>query len=77
MINYDSKLSDDCVDRPQQTPFHTHVDERGRLIKCYHETKAVFLSLSFWAGVTLSFPLEHWLWEKVWPFKVIAIWMGL
>jgi hypothetical protein len=56
---------------------HTHKTEQGLLVKCYHSTKAVFLSGSFWIGVTLSFPIEHFLWTKVWPFKLISHWMGL
>lgn len=56
---------------------HTHVDKNGFLVDCYHSTKNVILSGSFWLGVTLSFPLEHFLWEKVWPFSAITAWMGL
>ena len=57
--------------------FHTHVDERGALVKCYHETKSILLSFSFWLGVTLSFPLEHFIWEKVWPFYMLTELLGL
>lgn len=57
--------------------YHTHIDERGFVHKCYHKTKATFLDLSFWIGVTLSFPLEHFIWEKVPGFSHITAWLGL
>jgi len=55
---------------------HTHVDDRGFVVKCYHETKSMLLSVSFYVGITLTFPIEHWLWEHT-PLKYIAEWMGL
>ena len=57
--------------------FHTHPNEEGFLVKCYHQSKSVLLSGAFWFGVTISFPLEHFIWEKVWPFKMITHWLGL
>jgi hypothetical protein len=51
--------------------FHTHVDEHGILVKCYHECKNTLAQASFWIGVTVSFPIEHFIWEHVWPFKLI------
>lgn len=56
---------------------HFHKDENGLLVRCYHKSKDILLSGSFWVGVTLSFPIEHFLWERVWPFRVISEWMGL
>lgn len=56
---------------------HTHVDEQGVLVKCYHDTKNLLLSANFWIGMTLGFPFEHFLWEKVWPFSALAHWVGL
>lgn len=60
-----------------KNPFHTHVDEVGRVVKCYHETKSILTSGSFWLGITFSFPLEHFLYEKVWPFTLITQFLGL
>ena len=54
------------------TKFHTHINEQGLLIKCYHQCKIVFFNWQFWAGLTMGFPLEHLLWEKVWPFNMIT-----
>lgn len=54
-----------------------HVDERGFVTKCYHECKNVLWNASFWIGMTIGFPLEHFLYEKVWPFKLITEAMGL
>lgn len=60
---------------------HTHRDRRGRLIECYHKCRHTTLSTitspPFWFGVTFSFPIEHFLWEKVFPFNAISAWLGL
>lgn len=56
---------------------HTHVDEHGLLVRCYHKSKTLFFDGAFWMGVTLSFPIEHFLWEKVWPFYKLTALMGL
>lgn len=39
---------------------------------CLHKCRQGVFSLSFWAGVTVSFPLEHGLWEKIWPFELLT-----
>ena len=57
--------------------FHTHVSDEGFLVKCFHKSKRLFFSWEFWIGVTFSFPLEHFLWEKIWPFYVVTKWLGL
>lgn len=59
-----------------ETP-HFHRDERGVLVRCYHKSRAVLSQPGFWLGTTLSFPLEHVLWEKVWPFKLLLPFLGL
>lgn len=51
---------------------HLHKDENGVLVKCYHETKSLLTSVNFWIGVSISFPLEHFLWYKVWPFYLVT-----
>jgi hypothetical protein len=60
---------------------HVHTTESGKLVKCYHESKALLCSWQFWVGTTLSttfsFPLEHFLYEKVWPFTSITKLLGL
>lgn len=56
---------------------HFHRDESGVLVKCYHKCKNVLTDYAFWLGVTLSFPLEHYIWTKLWPFYEIAEWLGL
>jgi hypothetical protein len=35
------------------------------------------LNVSFWLGLTMGFPLEHFLWERVWPFRAVTAWFGL
>jgi hypothetical protein len=56
---------------------HTHKDENGVLVRCFHSCRNNLLSASFWLGITLSFPLEHLLWEKLWPLSVLTKWLGL
>ena len=57
--------------------YHTHKTETGLLVRCYHKSKSTLLSPNFWLGVTLSFPLEHFIWTKVWPFAWITSYFGL
>ena len=56
---------------------HFHPDEAGLLKVCYHRCRSSLISWGFWVGLTLGFPLEHLLWEKVWPFKEITKMLGL
>lgn len=49
----------------------------GKLVACYHQCKNILSGPGFWFGVTFSFPVEHWLWTRVYPFKLITEWMGL
>lgn len=63
---------------------HYHTDERGILVKCYHECKTRIINKSFWVGVgvsflgfTVGFPIEHFIWEKLWPFTLLTKAMGL
>ncbi len=57
--------------------FHTHSDENGLIVKGYHPTETALLSFGFWLSLTLGFPVEHFLWEKVWPFKLLTRSRGL
>lgn len=50
---------------------HEHVDSKGFIHKCYHKCKNVILTWQFWLGITLSFPLEHALYDYVPPFTYI------
>lgn len=56
---------------------HTHRDEQGLIHKCYHYCRNVLLTWQFWLGMTMGFPFEHLLWEKVWPFKLLSNILGL
>lgn len=55
---------------------HTHTDETGKLINCYHQAKSVLTSPGFYIGVTLSFPLEHLIW-RLWPLSIVSTWLGI
>lgn len=56
---------------------HFHRDDAGLIVRCYHQCRTAVLSWGFWLGVTVSFPLEHLLWEKLWPFNLLTKVMGL
>lgn len=56
---------------------HKHEDERGVLVDCYHKTVTEVKRVGFWVGVTISFPLEHYLYDKVWPFTLVKGLLGL
>jgi hypothetical protein len=43
----------------------------------HRQLQASIFNLSFWLGLTFGFPFEHFLWEHVWPFKLISKWLGL
>lgn len=55
---------------------HYHKDADGFLHRCMHKCRSLF-TWQFFLGITLSFPFEHLLWTKVWPFYVVAEFFGL
>lgn len=63
--------------KPQAACEHTHETPDGFIVKCYHQCKNVLASGAFWVGVTVSFPIEHFLWTKVPGFSHIAEFLGL
>lgn len=56
---------------------HYHKTEDGLLVKCYHNCRSLLTDWKFALGVTVSFPIEHFLWTKVWPFYELAEVLGL
>jgi len=57
---------------------HFHKDEKtGLLVKCFNHCTNLLTDYRFWVGVTISFPIEHFLWEKVWPFYILTHFLGL
>lgn len=56
---------------------HVHTDSRGYVHWCYHHCRNILTAWQFWLGMTLSFPFEHLLWEKMWPFYLLSHWLGL
>lgn len=61
-----------CGDVP-----HTHVTEHGFVVKCYHKCKSILLDYAFWIGITVSYPIEHFIYEKVWPFSIVGSLLGI
>jgi hypothetical protein len=62
---------------PTPSSFHTHVDERGALVRCYHKSKAMILSWEFWFASMVGFPIEHAFWDYVPPFNYLTKFFGL
>jgi hypothetical protein len=60
-----------------QPKYHYHKNEQGLLVKCYHKTKNMLTDYVFWIGLTIGFPIEHFIWEKVYPFTLLTKLMGL
>lgn len=56
---------------------HFHKDEDGALVKCYHRCRNALTDYAFWVGITVSYPLEHLLWERVPVFWHVAEWIGM
>ena len=62
----------------QKTKKHWHIDDySGFAYVCYHSCKALITNWQFWLGLTLGFPIEHFLWVKVWPLSLLTFWSGL
>lgn len=64
------------TDKPTAKPEPTS-EPTSRLQACYHKCKNELTSVSFWLALTLGFPFEHFLWEKIPPFKWITDFLGL
>lgn len=56
---------------------HEHTDDLGFVYMCWHKCRPSVTSVGFWLGLTVGFPFEHLLWEKLWPFKLVTAWLGL
>jgi hypothetical protein len=56
---------------------HFHRDDHGVLVRCFHSCRTAVLSGGFWLGVTVSFPFEHLIWEKLWPLNLLTKALGL
>ena len=56
---------------------HYHRGPKGKLVACYHTCHSVLASPAFWIGTFITWPVEHYVWEHVWPFQLLASAMGL
>ena len=56
---------------------HYHKNEEGLLVKCYHGAKSILSEWKFWLGITISFPIEHFIWTKLPVFSHISEYLGL
>jgi hypothetical protein len=54
-----------------------YVRGNGRISLIPHAVRHTLFRWSFWLGLTMGFPFEHWLWLYVWPFKLVTQWLGL
>lgn len=62
---------------PSSYRAHYHQDEQGVWHRCYHKCRSTLLSWGFWAGLTMGFPFEHLLWQRVWPFYLLTSFLGI
>jgi len=53
--------------------WHYHITSTGKVVECYHVCKSTLLSFGFWIGMTLGYPLEHWLWEHTFLNKLLTL----
>jgi hypothetical protein len=63
---------------PRTKP-HYHKDENGFLVQCYHVchkglrgVKETLMSPAFWVATTLTWPIEHFIYDHIPPFS----WIG-
>lgn len=54
-----------------------NVRARGLWRRMVAALRGYLLRPSFWLGVSLSFPIEHLIWEKLWPFDLLTRLLGL
>ena len=60
------------------TPHHYRTFATIQLTRSLpHKCKGIVTNWRFWLGLTMGFPLEHLLWEKVWPFMLLSRALGL
>lgn len=57
--------------------YHEHTDPQGFVHRCWHSCQNILTNWQFWAGLTLGFPVEHFIWERVYPLYLISHWLGL
>lgn len=72
-----SEWSKRCQDGQHKQEFHYHEVKPGFVVRCYHKCRGILTNWQFWAGLTLGFPVEHFLYERVPPFVQIARLLGL
>jgi hypothetical protein len=63
--------------REEITRPHYHHAVGGLAVVCFHKCHVLLTNWQFWLGLTLGFPVEHLIWEKLWPFKLLTQWWGL
>ncbi len=56
---------------------HFHTSESGILHRCFHNCRNVLTSWQLWLGMTIRFPFEHYIYTKIWPFKLLTGFLGL
>lgn len=73
-----------CDHDPKQKVHHHHRGVRGFVVACYHDGRSLLVQRAFWIGITLGFPIEHFIWEHVPPFSWLmhalsdfAVFLGL
>lgn len=61
----------------QPGKLHYHQSAADGVIFCWHKCRSILFSPGFWLGTTLGFPIEHLIWQKLWPFYLVSQVLGL
>jgi len=57
---------------------HTHTDEQGVLVRCYHKTMGSWKAWVLAGFIAMTaYPVEHYIWENVAPFNTVAEFLGV
>ncbi len=74
----DTDFTRDQQSREEPSDYHYHRTEDGFFVRCYHAaSKSLLTNWKFWAVLLISFPIEHYIWTKVYPFTMFSGFLGL
>lgn len=56
---------------------HFHMNEQGLLVACYHTAKPTFPFFKWLFVLTVTFPIEHLMWEHLPPLVKLLAWLNV
>jgi hypothetical protein len=75
MLEFQSPPVRPPEDRIHRRDFHFHEVKPGLVVRCYHKCRGLLMQWQFWAGMTLGFPVEHFIWMHVYPLSIVGHWI--